>query len=265
MAAQYQETKRLICEISIMGHVLKVPVPFEGSDALRKRLPLEIGQKYGRWTALEMMRLEPTPQQQRLGKLGNRAALCRCECGTVKPVQVAYLVNGRSQSCGCYRAERTSQLNPERFRIHGMAGHEHFSRWVNMMERCENPQNPKYPRYGGRGIRVCEEWRDVRNFINYLETELGPRPDNYSLDRIDNNGNYEPGNVRWASASTQNANQSRFLTVGLSVLGPHAKLTPEQVSEIRSRHTAGERVMDLAREYGVCHASIINRVQSAPG
>lgn len=227
------------------------------------RTQLEIGHKFGRWTVLEITRMPPTPKQIRAGRPGNKGTRCRCDCGTVKLVHTAYLVNGRSKSCGCYRAERTAECNRQRA-DHGLSKHEHWHRWSNMLERCENPQNPKYPRYGGRGIAICEEWHDVRNFIAYLETELGPCPPGYSLDRVDNDGNYEPGNMRWASTSTQNANQSRFLTVGLPVRGPHAKLTADQVSEIRRRYAAGESVAVLARAFGVTGDAISGRVRSAP-
>lgn len=231
---------------------------------MSRRLNLEIGQKFARWTVLEMTRVPPTPSQVRRGKPGNRAALCRCDCGSVKAVLVVYLIDGRSKSCGCFRAERTAELSPERFRTHGLSKHEYFPRWHNMMQRCENPENPKYPRYGGRGIKICDEWHDVRNFIDYLETQLGPCPPGHSLDRINNDGNYEPGNLRWASPSTQCANQSRFLLVGPAIPGAHAKLTADQVTEIRRRHSAGERVTALAREFGVDHSSIIGRIRSAP-
>ena len=231
---------------------------------MNRRLHLNIGQKFERWTVLELTRMPPTPSQVRRRKPGNRAALCRCECGTVKLVLVVYLIDGRSKSCGCYRVERTAELSPERFRVHGLSRHEHFPRWRNMIQRCENPDNPKYPRYGGRGITVCDAWHDVRNFIDYLESELGPRPSGYSLDRIDNDGNYEPGNLRWASPSLQCANQSRFLTVGPPIPGAHAKLSAEQVSEIRRRHAAGEQVSALAKEFGVHHSAIIGRIKSAP-
>lgn len=84
-----------------------------------------------------------------------------------------------------------------------------------MMDRCENPQNPRYRDYGGRGIRVCERWRDVRLFIEDIEWGIGLRPEGqtpsgrplYSLDREDNDGPYEPGNVRWADWHTQRVNR----------------------------------------------------------
>jgi hypothetical protein len=231
---------------------------------MNRRLQLEIGQKFERWTVLEMTRMPQTPRQRERGNPGTRAALCRCECGTTRPVQVAYLVDGLSKSCGCYKAERTAQQNQERFLTHGLTKHAHYSRWSVMLKRCENPQNAKYPRYGGRGIKVCDEWHDVRVFIAYLETELGHCPVGYSLDRIDNDGDYEPGNMRWASPSMQCANQARFLTVDLERTGPHARLTADQVAEIRRRHAAGEGPTALGREFGVTCAAIINRVRSVP-
>lgn len=90
---------------------------------------------------------------------------------------------------------------------HGFSGHPHFSRWSAMMGRCFSPGNPKYAAYGGRGITVCDEWQTPGPFIAYLETQLGPCPPGYTMDRIDNNGNYEPGNIRWASALQQSRNR----------------------------------------------------------
>ena len=76
-----------------------------------------------------------------------------------------------------------------------------------MLARCENPRARSYENYGGRGIKVCPEWHDVTAFITWIETNLGPRPDGMTLDRIDVNGNYEPGNVRWATAIEQRRNR----------------------------------------------------------
>jgi len=75
-----------------------------------------------------------------------------------------------------------------------------------MIHRCENPTDSRYKSYGARGITVCERWHDIRLFVQDIEL-LGPRPKGYSMDRIDNDGNYEPGNIRWASASEQNKNR----------------------------------------------------------
>lgn len=82
-----------------------------------------------------------------------------------------------------------------------------YRRWWNMMDRCHNPESTSWPRYGGRGIAVCDEWHDYAAFFAYIEAELGPCPEGLSIDRIDNDGNYEPGNIRWATRSQQALNR----------------------------------------------------------
>jgi len=87
--------------------------------------------------------------------------------------------------------------------------HPEYNRWQNMLKRCQKSWHPKFPEYGGRGISVCEAWHDFEVFLADLEV-LGPCPDGHSLDRIDNSGNYEPGNVRWSSAAEQNHNKRPY-------------------------------------------------------
>ena len=96
----------------------------------------------------------------------------------------------------------------------GMSGHPLYDIWKNILTRCEDPRNKRYPRYGGRGITVCDRWHDIRNFVADIEQEIGVKParcpecgGRYSLDRIDNDRGYEPGNVRWATATEQNLNK----------------------------------------------------------
>jgi len=89
------------------------------------------------------------------------------------------------------------------------ADHPYYKRWAGMVGRCHNPNDQEYHRYGARGITVVTEWRESATFLAYLDAELGPCPTGWSLDRIDTNGNYEPGNIRWASAATQRRNQRR--------------------------------------------------------
>jgi len=105
--------------------------------------------------------------------------------------------------------EPTSGRDRQRAAVttHGFAKHPLYKTWGNMLRRCENPRDRYYDCYGGRGIQVCERWHDVRLFVADLERDLGPKPARYSLDRIDNNGNYEPGNVRWAPWKVQAANR----------------------------------------------------------
>lgn len=158
---------------------------------------IEAGQRFGRLVVVEEMKVKKT-----------WSAICRCDCGSETTVTVNNLKSGTSKSCGCLQREIVATLSAERT-THAMSNHEHYPRWSNMLHRCEDPLNSHYEHYGARGISVCEEWHDVVAFVDYLETVLGPRPEGHSFDRIDNDGNYEPGNVRWASALEQRHNQRR--------------------------------------------------------
>ena len=109
------------------------------------------------------------------------------------------------QEC-MYSARRAGAVGNGKF-LDGRCRHPHYTRWYNMVARCTKPHHPMWPHYGGRGITVCDEWLNPHAFYAYLDEVLGPCPADHSLDRIDNDGGYEPGNVRWASRSQQWANQ----------------------------------------------------------
>ena len=92
-----------------------------------------------------------------------------------------------------------------------MASHPLYGTWYMMMQRCYNPSHDRYHDWGARGIAVCDDWHDVRNYIDWIVSNLGDRPFNMTIDRINNDGNYEPGNVRWATRSMQQLNKRKKL------------------------------------------------------
>lgn len=129
---------------------------------------------------------------------------CVCECGSEVVVCGTELRKGHVRSCGCLRAELFRKNNPS-IRIHGMWRSPIYAIWRAAKKRCSDPTYPEYKSYGGRGISMCPEW--VASFQSFYE-HIGPRPSpEYSLDRIDNDRGYEPGNVRWATREEQASNK----------------------------------------------------------
>jgi hypothetical protein len=134
----------------------------------------------------------------------HKSWVCRCACGVVKTVRGQALRDGKTVSCGCYIKEKRIK--------HGLRGGTNrnkkfpeYRAWASMNSRCYSTTHPQYDDYGGRGVRVCETWR---NSYEEFYKHIGPRPtDKHSLDRIDNNKGYEPGNVRWATYEEQNKNR----------------------------------------------------------
>jgi len=151
------------------------------------------GQRFGRWLV---------KNRGGLTKNGHPKWECRCECGNIREVPGSDLRYGQSKSCGCWNKNGPRKA-PSR---HGMSYTPEYHIWALMLQRCRNSNWPGYRYYGGRGISVCERWLDFENFY----ADIGPRPSpELSIDRINNNGNYEPNNCRWADAKTQNNNQRR--------------------------------------------------------
>lgn len=166
-----------------------------------RSLLVKSGDKYGRFTIIE----EVEPHIQPNGK-SNRQFRCSCSCGNERIIHLSSLRTGNSRSCGCYLKEITSQLKTK----HGKGYHYLYQTWTNMKQRCYNTNIRNYKHYGGRGIKVCDRW--LESFLNFLE-DMGERPSGMSLDRINNDGNYEPSNCRWATNEQQNKNRRNIKSV----------------------------------------------------
>ena len=166
------------------------------------------GQQFGRLTVLSLDSIRQRPLKRR-GTLW----LCQCTCGAKCIVRGTHLQSGNSQSCGCMKRELARELASTQNTTHGHARGSispTYSVWIGMRKRCQNKATNGYLRYGGRGISVCERWHKFENFL----ADMGERPPGRTLDRINNDGNYEPGNCRWATLEEQNLNRPRLRKKG---------------------------------------------------
>lgn len=157
-----------------------------------------VGQKFNRWEILSKSE-QRYPDGTRCFYLG------KCDCGTIKLVRISDVKSGKSKSCGCLERE----LHLKRVLKHGESIGEktvEYETWQRLRNRCWNETSADYKDYGARGITVCEEW--TNDYLRFL-SDMGRRPEGTSLDRIDNNRGYEPGNCRWATPGIQRRNQRR--------------------------------------------------------
>lgn len=157
-----------------------------------------IGQRYGKLVVLGYDGVK---------KCSNHV-LCLCDCGKEVSVRVNSVETGKVRSCGC--------LKREALRTHGLRNHPLYDTWLGMIRRCENLDDKNYPNYGGRGITVCQEWHDLRAFVNDM-VELGWEP-GLQIDRMDNNGPYCYWNVQPADRKTQARNRRDTVFVDIDGL-----------------------------------------------
>lgn len=159
------------------------------------------GKKFGLWKVIE--RFAHPPSRGVFYK-------CLCDCGTERVVPRCNLTSGKTKSCGCAKASIISAKKTK----HGQSrsvfskASKEYNAWSSMITRCLNPENHGFKNYGARGIAVCERWKVFENFYD----DMGQCPEkNWSLDRIDPNGNYEPANCRWADKKTQSRNRRNVI------------------------------------------------------
>ena len=186
-----------------------------------------VGQRFGRLT---VVRQSDVPR-----RLWKRYWVCRCDCGGESTVATDSLRSGNTGSCGCMRREIAARMKTRHghARRRGLSGT--YVSWYAMKDRCLNPNHSSYANYGGRGVRVCERWLAFEGFL----ADMGERPSGTSIDRLDSNGGYKPGNCRWADAKTQGRNRRTV------------KLSAAIASEIRALLAMGTDGPTLAARFNV--------------
>lgn len=159
------------------------------------------GKKFGR---LEVLNFSSVT------KGGHAKWRCKCDCGTIVVTAACRLKNGRARSCGCLCKDLVRQRSlTHGLTVKGAKRPPEYQTWISMVSRCHSPTSQAARRYHDRGIKVCDRWRD--SYEAFL-ADMGPRPSpDLSIDRINNDGDYEPANCRWATRSQQQRNKGNHL------------------------------------------------------
>lgn len=161
------------------------------------------GERYGRLTVVKKV------EKPKDKKSKEAFWLCKCDCGNDKVVPGYYLRSGTTKSCGCYNIDNLKSRKGVKYGgKHGMYDSRIYKNYQGMKARCLNPKHKHYNNYGERGITICDEWLGEDGFLNFYEWAIANGyEDNLTIDRIDNDGNYEPSNCRWADHSIQGFNR----------------------------------------------------------
>ena len=211
-----------------------------------------IGQKHGRLTVIG---------NASLASNGSIRYLCRCECGREVIVYAAQMRSGRTRSCGCLQSERTAQSSTKHGATcgvtHGGRVMVEYATWCRMWTRVRSTKGKNYQNYGSRGIAVCERWKSFENFL----ADMGMRPSaQHSIDRVNNDGNYEPSNCRWATPSQQVRNRRSLRNtsgiVGVYWSEPYEKWKAQIRGVPRGEEHLGyfANIEDAARAYSAAKA-----------
>lgn len=183
----------------------------------------------------------------------------RCDCGTAGTSNYYNITGGKTRSCGCLQQETRSETGRST-RVHGHTSKDGVSRmsptyssWYAMRRRCLYTKHPAYDQYGGRGILICDRWLngdgDLSGFECFL-ADMGERPFGTTIDRVDGDGHYEPGNCRWATDAGQSRNRRSVV------------MTMDKANDIRLRHHRGEMsYSQLSKRYGVSVSTVAGIVQ----
>lgn len=205
--------------------------------------------KFGRWTVVSF--------SHKVEK--NKYWICQCDCGRRKTINYSNLKSGASSSCGCLHKERARAASV----THGLSKHPAYKSWQHAKHRCFNKDDQHWDRYGGRGITMCPEW--ANSFESFWKDMGGTYKDGLTLERINFNGHYEPGNCKWATMSEQLRNTERSIFIetpwGLMNIADAAdKLGISRVT-MQNRFHSGMRGSDLLFQ-GRHHKSRRNVVSS---